>query len=314
MDPLSILTIIFIAVVIDLLFGELPTNIHPVVFIGRIIEIFKKLKERYPCINTRIAGAFLTIFLIILLSWIFAFIIWIFKFNNLLMIIISSILLSTTFSIKLLINSADNVKIDINHDIDNARKSVSYLVSRDTSQLSYEKIISAVIETLTENITDSVVSPIFYTFILGVLGGIAYRVVNTLDAMIGYKNPKNINIGWFPAKLDDILNYLPARITGILIIMAAFILRLNWRNSYKIMFRDAKKTPSPNSGYPMAATAGALGIQLIKPGCYTLGDPINNLKSETITETIKLTKISIILFLIVSMFLFLIFIILLANL
>jgi adenosylcobinamide-phosphate synthase len=230
------------------------------------------------------------------------------------MIIISSILLSTTFSIKLLINSADNVKIDINHDIDNARKSVSYLVSRDTSQLSYEKIISAVIETLTENITDSVVSPIFYTFILGVLGGIAYRVVNTLDAMIGYKNPKNINIGWFPAKLDDILNYLPARITGILIIMAAFILRLNWRNSYKIMFRDAKKTPSPNSGYPMAATAGALGIQLIKPGCYTLGDPINNLKSETITETIKLTKISIILFFIVSMFLFLIFIILLANL
>ena len=196
MGPLSILTIIFIAVVIDLLFGELPTNIHPVVFIGRIIEIFKKLKERYSLINTRIAGAFLTIFLIILLSWIFAFIIWIFKFNNLLMIIISSILLSTTFSIKLLINSADNVKIDINHDIDNARKSVSYLVSRDTSQLSYEKIISAVIETLTENITDSVVSPIFYTFILGVLGGIAYRVVNTLDAMIGYKNPKNINIGW----------------------------------------------------------------------------------------------------------------------
>ena len=314
MGPLSILTIIFIAVVIDLLFGELPTNIHPVVFIGRIIEIFKKLKERYSLINTRIAGAFLTIFLIILLSWIFAFIIWIFKFNNLLMIIISSILLSTTFSIKLLINSADNVKIDINHDIDNARKSVSYLVSRDTSQLSYEKIISAVIETLTENITDSVVSPIFYTFILGVLGGIAYRVVNTLDAMIGYKNPKNINIGWFPAKLDDILNYLPARITGILIIMAAFILRLNWRNSYKIMFRDAKKTPSPNSGYPMAATAGALGIQLIKPGCYTLGDPINNLKFETITETIKLTKISIILFFIVSMFLFLIFIILLANL
>lgn len=313
MDPLSILAVISIAVVIDLLFGELPANVHPVVFIGKIIEIFKKLKEKYPSFNTRIAGAFLTIFLIILLSIIFAFIIWIFKFNNLLMIIISSILLSTTFSIKLLINSADNVKTDLNHDIDDARKSVSYLVSRDTSQLSYEKIISAVIETLTENITDSVVSPIFYTFILGVLGGIAYRVVNTLDAMIGYKNPKNINIGWFPAKLDDILNYIPARITGILIIMAAFILRLNWRNSYKIMYRDAKKTPSPNSGYPMAATAGALDIQLTKHGCYTLGDPINNLKSETISETIKLTKISIILFFILSVFLFSLFIILLIN-
>jgi adenosylcobinamide-phosphate synthase len=230
------------------------------------------------------------------------------------MIIVSSILLSTTFSIKLLISSANNVKTDLNNDINKAKKSVSYLVSRDTSQLSYEKVISAVIETLTENITDSVVSPIFYTFILGILGGIAYRVVNTLDAMIGYKNPKNINIGWFPAKLDDILNYLPARITGVLIILAAFILKLNWRNSYRIMIRDANKTPSPNSGYPMAAAAGALGIQLIKPGSYKLGDPINNLNCETITETIKLTKVSIIIFLMLSSFIFSMFIISFTNL
>ncbi len=311
MYSLSILAIILIAVVIDLLFGELPTKIHPVVFIGKLIEIFKNLKEKYSFLNKRIAGAFLTIFLILLLSLIFAFIIWIFKFNSLLMIIISSILLSTTFSIKLLINSADNVKKDLNEDIDIARQSVSYLVSRNTNQLSYEKIISAVIETLTENITDSVVSPIFYTFIFGVLGGITYRVVNTLDAMIGYKNPKYIKIGWFPAKLDDILNYLPAKITGILIVMAAFTLKLNWKNSYKIMIRDAKKTPSPNSGYPMAATAGALGIQLIKPGCYKLGEPINKLKPKTITQTILITKISIIIFLILSTFLFLTFIILL---
>jgi adenosylcobinamide-phosphate synthase len=313
MDPISILAIIFIAVLIDLIFGELPTQIHPVVFIGRIIDFFKLLNEKYSNINNRISGALLTIFLIILLCLIFAVIIWIFNFNYVLMIIISAILLSTTFSIKLLISTADNVRIELNSDIIKARKSVSYLVSRDTSQLSYDNIISAVIETLTENITDSVISPIFYTFILGILGGISYRVVNTLDAMIGYTNPKNIKIGWFPAKLDDILNYLPARITGILIVMAAFILKLNWRNSYKIMIRDAKKTPSPNSGYPMAATAGALDIQLIKPGYYILGDSINKLNTKTITETIKLTKISITLFLILSTFLFLIFVILFTN-
>jgi adenosylcobinamide-phosphate synthase len=208
MDLLSILIIIFIAIVIDLLFGELPTKIHPVVFIGRIIAIFNKFKDKYPFINKKITGALLSIFLIVLFSLIFVFIIWIFKFNYLLMIIISSILLSTTFSIKLLISSADTVKDDLNIDIEHARKSVSYLVSRDTSQLSYDKIISAVIETLTENITDSVVSPIIYTFIFGILGGLIYRVVNTLDAMVGYKDPKNIEIGWFPAKLDDILNYL----------------------------------------------------------------------------------------------------------
>jgi adenosylcobinamide-phosphate synthase len=313
MDPISILAIIFIAVLIDLIFGELPTQIHPVVFIGRIIDFFKLLNEKYSNINNRISGALLTIFLIILLCLIFAVIIWIFNFNYVLIIIISAILLSTTFSIKLLISTADNVRIELNSDIIKARKSVSYLVSRDTSQLSYDNIISAVIETLTENITDSVISPIFYTFILGILGGISYRVVNTLDAMIGYTNPKNIKIGWFPAKLDDILNYLPARITGILIVMAAFILKLNWRNSYKIMIRDAKKTPSPNSGYPMAATAGALDIQLIKPGYYILGDSINKLNTKTITETIKLTKISITLFLILSTFLFLIFVILFTN-
>ena len=226
------------------------------------------------------------------------------------MIVVSSILLSTTFSIKFLISSAETVNNNLNNDIEYARKSVSYLVSRDTTQLSYDQIISATIETLTENITDSIVSPIFYTFIFGILGGISYRVVNTLDAMIGYKDPKNIDVGWFPARLDDILNYLPSRITGISIITAAFILKLNWRNSYRIMIRDAKKTPSPNSGYPMAATAGALNIQLIKPGCYKLGDPTNNLKSETITETILLTKVSIILFLILSTSLFLTIIIL----
>jgi adenosylcobinamide-phosphate synthase len=310
MDPSSILGIIFIAIVIDLLFGELPEKIHPVVFIGRIITIFNEFKKKYSDINKRITGAFLTIFLIILLSLIFAFIIWVVKFNYWLMIVVSSILLSTTFSIKFLISSAETVKNDLNNDIEYARKSISYLVSRDTTQLSYDQIISATIETLTENITDSIVSPIFYTFIFGILGGISYRVVNTLDAMIGYKDPKNIDVGWFPARLDDILNYLPSRITGILIIIAAFILKLNWRNSYKIMIRDANKTPSPNSGYPMAATAGALDIQLIKPGSYKLGDPINNLKSETIRETIQLTKISIILFLILSTSLFLIIIIL----
>jgi adenosylcobinamide-phosphate synthase len=304
MDPSSLIVIISLAVIIDLIIGELPAKIHPVVLIGKFIEIFNIFKENYSIMDNRLAGLILTIFLIILFSGFFIIIIWIFKFNNILLILVSSILLSTTFSIKLLISTAYNVKKDLYVDIKQARKSVSYLVSRDTSKLSDDNIISAVIETLTENITDSVVSPIFYTFIFGIIGGILYRVVNTLDAMIGYKNPKNINTGWFPAKLDDVLNYLPARATGFLIVIAAFTLRLNWKNSYKIMVRDAKKTPSPNSGYPMAATAGALNIQLTKPGNYKLGDPINPLKPEIISKTILLTKITIFLFLTISILIF----------
>jgi adenosylcobinamide-phosphate synthase len=311
MEPILIIPIILIAIIIDVVFGELPLIIHPVVLIGKIIDFFKITKEKYSVLDSKISGMIFTIFLILAISGIFALIIWLFRFNYILLTLISSLLLSTTFSIKLLLSSANDIKIDLNHDLIKARKSVSYLVSRDTTQLSQENVISAVIETLTENITDSVVSPIFYTFILGVPGGIAYRVVNTLDAMIGYKNPKNINIGWFPAKLDDILNYLPARITGVLIVLAAVIIKLDWKNAYKIMIRDANNTPSPNSGYPMAATAGALGIQLIKPGVYQLGDNLNHLNSEKISETIQLTKITIILFLIFSTFLFFLLIIIL---
>jgi adenosylcobinamide-phosphate synthase len=311
MEPILIIPIILIAIIIDVVFGELPLIIHPVVLIGKIIDFFKITKEKYSVLDSKISGMIFTIFLILAISGIFALIIWLFRFNYILLTLISSLLLSTTFSIKLLLSSANDIKIDLNHDLIKARKSVSYLVSRDTTQLSQENVISAVIETLTENITDSVVSPIFYTFILGVPGGIAYRVVNTLDAMIGYKNPNNINIGWFPAKLDDILNYLPARITGVLIVLAAVIIKLDWKNAYKIMIRDANNTPSPNSGYPMAATAGALGIQLIKPGVYQLGDNLNHLNSEKISETIQLTKITIILFLIFSTFLFFLLIIIL---
>jgi adenosylcobinamide-phosphate synthase len=172
--------------------------------------------------------------------------------------------------------------------------------------LSQEGLVSAAIETLTENITDSVTAPLIYTFIFGLIGGVFYRVVNTLDAMVGYKNPENINIGWFSANLDDILNYLPARITGIVMVMASMILRQNWRNAYNIMIRDANKTPSPNSGYPMAAAAGSLGIQLKKQDYYELGDNINKLTSDTINKAILLTKMTIFLFLILSTLLFII--------
>jgi adenosylcobinamide-phosphate synthase len=127
---------------------------------------------------------------------------------------------------------------------------------------------------------------------------VAYRVVNTLDAMVGYKKVETIKIGWFPAKLDDILNYLPARITGIIIVIVALLLRMDWRNSYKVMIRDARKPDSPNSGYSMAAAAGALGIKLKKIGYYEIGDDLNPLTKDKISDAILLTKVTIILFLV----------------
>jgi len=301
---MDILIIILTAVIIDIIIGELPSIIHPVVLMGGVISNIKKLLHTY---NNKLSGIILTATVLIIFLSIFMLLIKASTFNYYLYILISALILSTTFAIKSLINSIVLVKRDIDTDISNAQTSVSYLVSRKTSNLSEKELISAAIETLTENITDSVIAPLIYAFIFGVLGAVFYRVVNTLDAMVGYKNPENINIGWFTAKLDDILNYIPARITGFLVVTASILLKLNWKNAYKIMMRDAKKTPSPNSGYSMAATAGALGIQLIKPGYYQLGDLITPLESETITKTILLTKITILLFLIISTFLFAIF-------
>jgi len=304
---MNIIIILVTAIVIDLLIGEPPSKIHPVVLMGNLIVNLKKYLIKY---NNKLTGILITIIILLVFNILFAFIIKISTINYYLFIIISALLLSTTFAIKSLIYSVDQIGEDLNISIDKARNSISYLVSRDTSTLTEPEIISAAVETLTENITDSIIAPIIYTYIFGIFGAVTYRIINTLDAMVGYKTPDNINIGWFPARFDDLLNYIPARITGIMVVFAAFTLRLDWKNSYNIMRRDARKTPSPNSGFPMAAAAGALGIQLRKADYYQLGDNINQLKIETIKKTILLTKITIVLFLIISSILYLIFIIL----
>lgn len=293
----TFLLIIIIALIIDALFGELPFKVHPVVWMGKIIDILKQYLINY---RSKISGIILTLVLIIVFTLATYVLISLSVINNIIYILVSSVILTTTFAINVLIGSAHDIKKDIDHNIDTARKNMSYLVSRDTANLSSEEIVSATVETLTENITDSVTAPLFYAFILGVPGAVAYRVVNTLDAMVGYKKHETIKIGWFPAKLDDILNYFPARITGLIVIIAALFLGMDWRNSYKIMIRDAKKPDSPNSGYPMAAAAGALGIKLKKRGYYEIGDNLNPLKSDKILDALKLAKATIILFLIFS--------------
>ena len=298
---MDILIIIIIAIIIDVIFGELPAKIHPVVWMGKLIDIFKRYLINY---RSKISGIILTLALLVIFTLATYVIIQLSLLNYIVYIFVSSIVLSTTFAIKVLFSSAENIKDDLNHDINKARKSMSYLVSRNTSKLRESEIVSATIETLTENITDSVIAPLFYAFIFGVPGAVAYRVINTLDAMVGYKTPENIEIGWFPAKLDDVANYIPARIAGILVVIAAALLRLNWKNAYKIMLRDARKPDSPNSGYSMAAAAGALGIKLEKIGYYEIGDDLNPLTPDMIIEAILLSKITILLFILIASIIF----------
>ena len=298
---------LIISLLIDLILGELPTKIHPVVIIGKIIDFLKNIFIRF---KNRWSGFFTTLFTIII-SCLFLFIIMIISsVNDYLIIIIYSIILSSTYSIKMLLSTAKSIENDLKKDIDKARKSVSYLVSRDTDELTESFIVSATIESMTENITDSYIAPIFYFAVISIIFIIfdinyfivllfvpfIYRLSNTLDAMLGYKTDELINIGYFPAKLDDILNYVPSRISGVFVIISAYILRYNGKNAYRIMKRDARKCPSPNSGYTMATAAGALDIQLIKKDTYILGDNTHEISVLDITKAIKLTSMTIGLF------------------
>lgn len=298
---------LFISLIIDLTYGELPTSIHPVVLYGKIIDYYKNILIKF---KNKI-NSFILYILVVTSSIIILYIILkIAQFNNIIFFIIYSIILSSTFSINLLISSAKDIENKLKTNIEAARKSVSYLVSRNTNNLSKNFIVSATIETLSENITDSYVSPIFYYTIFAIILSftnnyqpiillfvpVIYRISNTLDAMVGYKNDELKYIGYTSAKIDDILNYIPSRLTGLLIVLSSFILNFNYKNAYLMYKRDARKCPSPNSGYTMATIAGALNIKLVKKDTYSLGDSKKEIEINDISNAIKISKLTIFLF------------------
>lgn len=310
-----LLTILIFSLAFDLLIGEFPVKIHPVVIVGNMINYFK---GQFIDIQSRTSGFLLAVCVIILSSFIFLIPLLVAEYLALsneiwsyLFKVVALLLLSTTFSVKLLLSSAREVEDDLKiGKLNQARQKVSYLVSRDTDKLNKEHVISAVIETLTENIPDSYVSTIFYyvlfgviayfmgfndynSVIIAVLAAFIHRIIDTMDSMLGYQTEELYRIGYFPAKLDDAVNYIPARLSAIVIVVAAFALNLNYKNSFFVMRRDGSKGPSPNSAYTMSAVAGALGIELEKEGVYTLGTPLHNLKTQCISKAIDLTRLTI---------------------
>lgn len=303
-----IISALLVSIAIDVVFGELPGRIHPVVIMGSVINFFKKM---FIGIKNRWSGFLLVLFAAFVVSLILFIIFIIGDLNIVLLFIVYSLLLSSTFSIKMLLDTAISVENDLKESLDKARQSVSYLVSRNTNELTESFIISATIESMTENITDSYIAPIFYYFIFSViilyyplnyelylllLIPMLYRLSNTLDAMVGYKTDELMDIGFLPAKIDDILNYVPSRIAGLFVVLSAYLLKLDGNNSFYIMKRDARKCPSPNSGYTMASAAGALNIQLVKKDTYVLGDENKEIEIIDIENAVKLSKWTIILF------------------
>lgn len=180
-------------------------------------------------------------------------------------------------------------------DLQQARKLLSYLVGRDTEHLNEQEVIRAAVETIAENTSDGVIAPLFFALLGGAPLALMYKAVNTLDSMVGYKNQKYYHLGWASAKLDDLANFVPARLCAVLIPPAAALYNGNFQSSWKIMCRDRKNHASPNSAHPESAVAGALQIQLGGAGSYfgervekpTIGDPVRPLERNMITDALR---------------------------
>ena len=195
--------------------------------------------------------------------------------------------------------------------LENSRRQLSYIVGRDTSQLNETQITRGVVETVAENTVDGVIAPLFYLFLGGVPLAMAYKAINTLDSMVGYKNEKYKAIGCVSARIDDLANLIPARISWLLLTMAAWCLKLDARRAFKIGWRDRYQHKSPNCGWPEATVAGALGVRLGGPNSYFgelvekpwIGDPQREMNQQDIKLTIRLmfiaSAIALILFSIV---------------
>lgn len=295
--------IISFAIFIDLIFGDPKNRYHPTAWIGMLIAKITPFAKNQNVILERVGGILIvTLTSVVVISLLFSLnlgisLISFDYFSLILSIIIGSLLLKTTIAIrgmekhaKIILESLDQNNLDM------ARANLSMIVKRNTQNLDENHIISGVLESISENTVDGITGPLFYFGIFGLPGAFVYRVVNTADSMIGYKNNIFKNIGWFAAISDTILNYIPSRLTGLVMIISAAILRNNWKDSYKIMVRDGKKTESPNAGYPMAALAGALDTKFEKINHYELGNGIVTLTKEHVRSAILIMKLTTILF------------------
>ncbi|MEW6379072.1 MAG: adenosylcobinamide-phosphate synthase CbiB [bacterium] len=258
---------IFLALGLDLLVGDPPWFPHPVKLIGRSAAGLEPLFRR-SFSKPRTAGIALALVIIFLSGLGTSLLIktaqwgarWIHPLAG---DVVSILVIYTSLAARDLIHHSYQVYRCLKAgDLTRARQRVSLMVGRDTDRLDEEGVVRAAVESVAENMVDGITAPLFFTFLAGPAGAMIYKAINTLDSTFGYKNEQYREFGWASARIDDAANYLPARLTAPLVPMAAFLLKLKPFNSLRILRRDRKKHPSPNSGLAEAAFAGALGVQL----------------------------------------------------
>ena len=259
--------------VLDLIIGDPEGWTHPVIWIGKYISFAeKKLRARGG--NLRASAVWLTASTVILGMVVCAAALFVLSLLGKLTLFIGMCIISWwVLSCKCLAKEGRGVAQALNVSIKHGRKQVGRIVGRDTSCLSEEEIIKATVETIAENTTDGVIAPMLYLILGGPVLAMGFKAASTLDSMVGYLDEKYRDIGWSSAKLDDVLNYVPARIAGTLMCISAFLCSLDGGNAFRIMKRDHANHLSPNCAWSEAATAGALHVQLGGTHMY-FGKPI----------------------------------------
>ncbi|XES77672.1 MAG: cobalamin biosynthesis protein [Candidatus Bathyarchaeia archaeon] len=292
--------IFVLAFTIDIVFGEIPDRAHPTVWMGKVIDYLKpRLKSSNPK-TEKANGVLLCVSVMALFAGASFAILWALRLIPVvgwfLYIIMAALMLKTTFALKCMRYYTHPIEKALKRgDMAEARKWMHFIVRRDPNTLDERHIVSAAVESIAESTTDGVTSPFFFFALFGVPGAYAFRVINTLDSMVGYKDAVNVNIGWFSARMDTITNYVPTRITAVLMVAASALVGADWRSSWRILKRDRNKTASPNAGYTISAMAGALNTQLEKEGHYALGDA-ERFSADDITKAWRIMQVTTFLF------------------
>lgn len=310
------IVLIIFAIAIDLVVGDPRSLPHPVVLIGRFISAFERLWNRGTSQQRRVSGFLLTLVVVSGvwgISWLTLALLE--RLHPGVALIAELWLLSTTLAIKGLGDAARAVIQPLTQgDLPAARKALGMIVGRDTQNLDEAEITRGTVETVAENTVDGITAPLFFALIGGAPLALAYKAVNTLDSMVGYKNQRYADFGFASAKLDDLANWVPARLTALCLWLAGLLLslsgvvRLRWRGALRGTCQDAPLHPSPNAGWPEAMVARLLGVQLGGTNYYqgavshraTLGEPLEVLQVTHITAAVRLMHGAWVLFLLLS--------------
>ena len=285
MDDLAVLAL---AVVLDLALGEPPSRFHPTVWMGDTVTFLEKLAPRAGWLGLAAGGVMVVLVVAFWVAAAYFAVRGLQDLPDVAYLLVGAALLKSTFSVRMLHQAAARVRGGLAvGDMAQAHQGLRSLVSRDTSQLSPELSAAATVESVSENMADSILGPWLFFALFGLPGAVAYRAVNTLDSMVGYRGEYEF-LGKASARLDDLLNLIPARLTGLLVVLASsFLPGQQAARAWRVMWRDHSRTESPNAGWPMSGMAGALGVVLEKIGFYRLGDDTRPTGPQDITQAIR---------------------------